>query len=116
MPSPRAMLNSMLQQHAPTVVPSLCPGIASIAAAVGVCLSRPSSLVAAVGTMKLHVALAGVLGACAAAIATAVGPTVTTTTGTVSGATQGGVDGYLGVPFAAPPSGVLRFAAPTAHP
>jgi hypothetical protein len=70
----------------------------------------------AVGTMKLHVALAGVLGASAAAIASATGPTVTTTTGTVSGATQGGVDGYLGVPFAAPPSGVLRFAAPTAHP
>lgn len=43
-------------------------------------------------------------------------PTATTSTGVVSGLTVDGVDGYLGVPFAAPPSGALRFAAPTAHP
>ena len=42
-------------------------------------------------------------------------PTVTTTYGPIEGATVDGIDGYLGIPFAAPPSGALRFKPPTAH-
>jgi para-nitrobenzyl esterase len=40
------------------------------------------------------------------------GPTVTTTSGTVRGSTHDGVHAFLGIPYAAPPFGPRRFAAP----
>jgi para-nitrobenzyl esterase len=40
------------------------------------------------------------------------GPTVTTTSGTVRGTTHDGVHAFLGIPYAAPPFGPRRFAAP----
>jgi para-nitrobenzyl esterase len=42
------------------------------------------------------------------------GPTVTTTSGTVRGTTHDGVHAFLGIPYAAPPFGPRRFAAPAA--
>ena len=39
-------------------------------------------------------------------------PEVTTTLGSVRGAAQNGVDAFLGIPYAAPPVGALRFEAP----
>jgi para-nitrobenzyl esterase len=43
---------------------------------------------------------------------TAGGPTVSVSTGTLRGRELGGVASFKGVPFAAPPEGELRFAAP----
>lgn len=39
-------------------------------------------------------------------------PTVATENGSVSGFTKGGADVFLGLPFAAPPTGPLRWAPP----
>lgn len=43
-------------------------------------------------------------------------PEVTTTTGVVSGLEQDGVHGFLGIPFAAPPTGARRLLPPMPHP
>lgn len=40
------------------------------------------------------------------------GPTVTTTNGAVEGIVSGGMNVFRGIPYAAPPEGDLRFAAP----
>ncbi|WTW99747.1 carboxylesterase family protein [Streptomycetaceae bacterium NBC_01309] len=40
------------------------------------------------------------------------GPTVTTANGTVEGTTERGMQVFRGIPYAAPPEGELRFAAP----
>jgi para-nitrobenzyl esterase len=45
----------------------------------------------------------------------AAGPTVQTDKGAVQGFVQNGVDVFLGVPYAAPPTGSLRWRPPTAH-
>ncbi len=44
------------------------------------------------------------------------GPTVVTTEGTVEGTAHDGVACFLGIPYAAPPIGALRFAPPAAPP
>ncbi len=44
------------------------------------------------------------------------GPEVITTSGRVRGADKPGSAAFLGIPFAAPPVGDLRFAAPAPHP
>ena len=43
-------------------------------------------------------------------------PVALTTNGSVSGVVQDDVAGFLGIPFAAPPTGTRRFLPPAAHP
>ena len=47
--------------------------------------------------------------------AAAAAPIVTTSTGAVEGKIEDGVAGFFGIPFAASPTGDLRFAAPQPH-
>ncbi len=44
------------------------------------------------------------------------GPVVATDTGKLRGATKGSVDSFLGIPYAAPPVGTLRWAPPRPAP
>jgi para-nitrobenzyl esterase len=48
--------------------------------------------------------------------AAAAGPLVHTTEGAVQGLTQNGINEFLGIPFATPPSGALRWQPPQPHP
>lgn len=60
-------------------------------------------------------ALAGVLMACSCALpaaASAAAPELDSTLGPIEGLVQDGTDQFLGVPFAQPPIGALRFAPP----
>ena len=50
-----------------------------------------------------------------AALATTQTPIVNTTYGPIQGFVQGGINNFLGVPYAAPPVGSLRWTPPVAH-
>ncbi len=74
----------------------------------------PSWRTAAILTASL--VLAGLLAAVAAAAAVPPAtPVVETTGGSVQGLEDNGVDAFLGLPYAAPPVGALRFAPPSPH-
>src|SRR6266849_9798547 len=65
-----------------------------------------------VGGATLAVAIASSTNPAAAAPACAAGTTVQTSTGPVCGIVVNGVNEWLGIPYAAPPVGNLRWASP----
>jgi para-nitrobenzyl esterase len=77
--------------------------------------SRLAAAAVAVGTLVGGTALAGLAPAGASpALPAAGGPVALTRTGAVQGKTVSGVSEFLGIPYAAPPTGALRWHAPQA--
>jgi para-nitrobenzyl esterase len=72
------------------------------------------ALLATVGAVTLARAAAPA-GAASAQVACTPGTTVSTNTGPVCGLVQSGVTSYLGIPYAAPPVGSLRWEPPHPH-
>jgi para-nitrobenzyl esterase len=70
--------------------------------------------VAAIAALAVVVAVTWALGALA--MADSVGPVVKTQTGEVRGIARDGQNEFLGVPYAAPPVGELRWQPPKPHP
>ena len=66
-------------------------------------------------TALLASAVTVALPVCAPVWAQVAAPTATTNKGTVVGLNVGTVNEFLGIPYAAPPVGDLRFRAPVPH-
>jgi para-nitrobenzyl esterase len=79
---------------------------------------RPARLAAAccAALAALTLTAAGATAARAGTVAKERAPVVTTSDGAVSGATAGTVNEFLGLPYAAPPTGNLRWRAPQSAP
>jgi para-nitrobenzyl esterase len=75
--------------------------------------SRLAAAALAAGTLVGGTALAGLTPAGASpALPAAGGPVALTAAGAVQGKTVGGISEFLGIPYAAPPTGALRWHAP----